>query len=551
MFPLLGCLWLIASLRAKRPGLLLIGTLLAIGWAFCVTHWPLRSLYGLLTSADRVGNLALVQVVAAGNSPLRTAQAGQLHFEPFWGLLVAALSGFDPERVLALYPFLPLAACLGFALSLFTSLRGPASGDGSRAPAAAEAWSPWERALIAAFAALLSSAPIEYAGTYRVPWAMTFLLKPNHALGLVLLPPLLLAFARIGGWRDRIVAGLLLHLLGWVFVIHMAFAAAGLVVFAGWSLLAQNPERRKDVRDAASVIGINVLAVSPYLLMLLLSYPFLYASERAMIPPSSPHLLEATLKQGPIFWLGLWGTLVAARRGDRLGRVLAAQVVAGYVIWASVLALSVLQIARERDEIYYWIRFLTAAAAGIGAYDLAGRAASWLRLSVLTPELRCVAVLAAALPWSLPYWWNPLRMDSYVPGSLEPVPDRLRLPTDFIRRRTDRAAVFAGDRDYARYVAALGARRVSLAENFHAPPRVHERIELEKALVFDGAGALPLARELGVSYFVVTPRLLAFHATPGTRLADLDKRTSLERAYLWEGPERDFVAIYRLRQGAR
>lgn len=543
---MLGLCWLLLSLWVRRPGFLLLGALLAIVWVFGVTHWPLQSLYGLLTSGDRVGNLALVQVVAAGNSPLHTAQAGQLTFEPFWGLLVAALSGFEPERVLVLYPFLSLATCLGFALSLFSSLRG-------------EAWSPWERALVAGFATLLSSAPLEYAGTYRVPWAMTFLLKPNHALGFVLLPPLLLAFARIRSWRGRIAVGLLLHVLGWAFVIHMAFAAAGFVLFAAFSLLARHSERRKDALDAALVIGVNVLVVSPYLLMLVVGYPFLYASPRAMIPPFSPHLLEATLKQGPIFWLGLWGTLLAARR-DRLGRVFAAQVGAGYAIWASVLLLSALQIARERDEIYYWIRFLTAAAAGIGAYDLAGRAASWLRLAPLPPHLRCAAVLAVALPWSLPYWWNPLVMDSYVPGSLQPIPDRLRLPTDFIRRQTDPQAVFAGDRDYARYVAALGARRVTLAENLHVPPAAGDRIALERALVLDsvGADALALARQLGVSHLLITPRLLASYANPASlppggtpspvpRLADFDHRSYLERAFLWEGPAKDFVAIYRIR----
>jgi hypothetical protein len=394
---------------------------------------------------------------------------------------------------------------------------------------------------------------------------MTFLLKPNHALGFVLLPPLLLAFARIRSWRGRVAVGLLLHVLGWVFVIHMAFVAAGLGLFVAWSFFTRHEERRKDALDAAVVFAVNILIVSPYLVMLFVGYPFLYASPRAMIPPFSPHLLEATLKQGPIFWLGLWGTLVAMRRGDRLGRVFAAQVAAGYFIWASVLVLSVLQLARERDEIYYWIRLLTAAAAGIGAWDLANRVAAWLRLDALPAPTRCAAVLALALPWSLPYWWDPLVMDSYVPGSLQPIPDRLRVPTDFIRRRTDPKAIFAGDRDYARYVAALGGRRVSLADSFHAAPSARERDELEQELVFDGEGSRALARahELDVSYFVVTPRLLAFHADRARmpsdvrppravpRLAEIEARSYLERALLWRGPGQDFVAIYRIRGAGR
>ena len=38
-----------------------------------------------------VAVVAVSVVVAVGNSPLQTWQVGQLHFEPFWGLLVAAV----------------------------------------------------------------------------------------------------------------------------------------------------------------------------------------------------------------------------------------------------------------------------------------------------------------------------------------------------------------------------------------------------------------------------------------------------------------------------
>ena len=153
-----------------------------------------------------------------------------MHFEPFWAVMTAALSGWDPERLLRIYPLLPLAMAWGFALSLFFALRPLPGGEGK--PDDPEPWSGWERALIALSATLLSSAPLDYAAPYRVPWAMTFLLKPNHSLGLVLLPWIVRGFAGIRRGRDRLLVGLLLHLLGWAFVIHMGAFCIGLVTFA-------------------------------------------------------------------------------------------------------------------------------------------------------------------------------------------------------------------------------------------------------------------------------------------------------------------------------
>ena len=551
LYPFLALAWLVVSLRVRRPGFLLLGLLLACGYVFFATHWPLQSLYGLLTSNDRVGNLALVQVVAAGNSPIRTAQVGQLHFEPFWGLLVAAVCGFDPSRVLQVYPFFPLLMMWGFTLALCVGLR-PDPRDPRLAPLA---WSPWERVLAAAFALLLSSAPLEYAGTYRVPWAMTFLLKPNHALGFVLVPLVASAFARIQGWRGRLWVGFLLHLLGWVFVIHMAFFATGLLLFAASAVIERRPQRRSEVLDALSVIGVNVAIVSPYLVMLLVGYPFLQGNPRAMIPPFSPHLLEASLKHGAVFGLGVWGLVVAWRRGDRLGRVFVTQVLAGYLIWAGFLLMSLIQLARERDEIYYWVRFFTAAAAGIGAWDIASRASGVFFLP-LEAARRAALVLALAIPWSLPYWWDPLTMDSYVVGSLQPVPERLRAPTEFIRSFTDPRAIFAGDSDYARFVSALGARRISLAVNLIQPDDYTARFEMERRLVVDDepSVALAQAKQQGITHLLVTPKLLALHQNAWfaqgprapLRRADLDARGHLSRLYLWSGSGGDFVAIYKV-----
>src|SRR5207245_3765165 len=103
-------------------GCLLAGVLAANAWAWGVTNYPLQRIYALGPSHDRVWNLGMCQVVAAGNSPLRTPQVGQLSFEPFWAALVATASAWNPDRVLALYPFFPLVMVCGFAASLYWAL---------------------------------------------------------------------------------------------------------------------------------------------------------------------------------------------------------------------------------------------------------------------------------------------------------------------------------------------------------------------------------------------------------------------------------------------
>ncbi|MGE0456251.1 MAG: hypothetical protein AB7O37_20980 [Vicinamibacteria bacterium] len=522
---LLGLAW-----RRRGPGLLLLGVVLGNAWAWFVTNWPLRSLYGLLSSSDRLGNLGLVQVVAAGNSPIRTSQVGQLHFEPFWGAFLALVTGFEPERVLALYPFLPLVMAVGFALTLYWALSGP---GGSGLPAA-------ERAVIAGFATLLSSAPLEFAGTYRTPWALMFLMKPNHALALVLAPLVLRQVAGIRGWRDRVLAGALLHLLAWAFVLHMAFFSVGLVAFAAWSFFDRRTEARKDAVDVCAVIGVNALIVSPYLVMLLLGYAFLQPSPHMTIAPYSAHLLEALIQHAPLTLLALIGIRTLAR-GPRLARLLAAQGVGAVVVWLCYFLLSFLQLARERDEAYYWLRIWLAACAASGAFELARLIAEAARLECCGPR-RAAAVLALALPWSVPYWWQPALMDSYFAGSLAPVPDRLRLPTDFIRRETDRRAVFAGDEQYCRYVAALGGRRALLMPALGQTRDAGHRYEIETSLLALQP-SLADARAMGVSHLVVTRQYLE---AKGVSLDELRSRAHLREVFRWSSPS-DFVSVFELR----
>lgn len=541
LFPLLAVAWLLAMLRVprlRRPAWLLAGVLLANAWAWGETNWPLQRLYALGPSSDRLNNVAMCQGVAAGLSPLQTPQVGHIHFEPFWGMVTAVLSGFSPARLLKLYAFLPLVTVCAFALSLYYGLR-PVRG------APGEPWSGWERALVAGAATLLSSAPLDPDSAYRVPWAMTFLLKPNHAVGLVLLPWVLRAFAGITGWRSRLATGMLLHLMGWAFVIHMGATCIGLVVLVLLGVAARRADARRDAIDVAAVIGINLLVVSPYLILLLLTHGVFQGNPRHQIPLWSPHLLEATARLGFMLPLAVWGGVVAWRR-DRLGRAWTAQAVGALVLWLAFYPLSALDQAKERDDVLYWLRFLAAAMAAIGAWDLAVRAARRLAVGpgawFGSPHRIAAALAVVALPWAFPYWWNPERMDLYFPGSLAPLPPSVTEPAAALAGA--REGVVAGDPGAARWIAALTGRRVTLARDFPLAPNHLERERLHAMLLRGDPGAAAEAARFGVSHFVVTPAMLApFELT----LSDLEQRPYLVPLRVGRDADGSYVALYEVR----
>jgi hypothetical protein len=544
LYPVLALLWLAALLRIRRAEWLLAGVAAANAFAWLETNYPLQRIYAFGPSRDRVSNIALAQVVAAGSPALETWQVAQMHFEPFWGLLVAVISGWNVERVLRLYPWFSLIMMVAFAISLYFGM-AEAGGQGK------DEELPWERAFVAAFATLLCSMPFDFTRPYRVPWALTFLLKPNHALGLVLLPLVLGAFARIRTWRGRLATGLFLHLLGWVFVLHMVYVVAGLAVFTLLSRLRWRDEARQDAIDVAVVVGVNLLVVSPYLAMLLIGYPFIHPSPVMTIEAASPHLMEATFRHGFVFWLGLWGLVVLLRRGDRLSRLWAGQMLGAFGLWVGYYLQSALQLARERDEIYYWNAFLLAVAAGIGCWDLGRRAAAALSPRVMAPAVRAVAIGVLLVPFSLPYWWNPATMDVYFAPSIPPLPTYLREAGDFLRGETRPRDVLAGDPDFTRYGAALAGRRALLGNTLHFPKDYERRWQLQGMLVAgrDPDAVLAEAARYGVRYLVVTPSFLTTYY-PASDLGRIGDLRHLRRVFFSADPSGDFVAIFRVEKRA-
>ena len=541
-YPFLALLFLAFLSRRRRAAWLLLGVLAANLFAWAVTTYPLERLYALGVGRDRVNNLAYCQVVAAGNSPLETWQVGQSHFETTgrphhiaWAVLVAALSGGRPERVLTVYAFLPLAMAWGVALAFYFCLRGREGGD---------AWSPWERAFVAGCATLLATAPFDFTSPYGAPWAMTFLLKPNHALGLVLFPVVLRAVARAGGWRGRLLAALLLQALVWAFVLHFVYVAWGLVVFAVFSWLEGREDRRRDILDVAIAVGVNVVAAAPIVVKLVLERVRSAPEPHSVLPLESPHLLEATARAGAVLLVGAWGAWVAHRRGDRMGRLLAAQVLGAVLLWMGYSGLSAVNLVEQPDEIAYWLRFLVAAAAGVGAWDLAARASRAWPALLPDPSRAAAAAVLVALPWTLPYWWDPALMDRYFRGSTEPLPETLQAAGEFLREKTPGNAVLAGDEPFARWAAALAGRRSVLSANAMLPRDLDRRRAAVGALLraTDAAAARAAGAPYGVTHLVVTPDVVFRYGVP---LAEVEARPHLRRVYASESPG-DYLLIFEI-----
>ncbi len=541
--------WLLRQARpntASRPWFVILFMAVAgHALAWFVTMFPLPNVYGTNGSLDRENHLGWAQVIVAGNSPIRTFQVDQIHFEPLWPNLVALASFYRPELIGLVMQVAPLAVGVLFLVSVLVCVScGLGDSDESRS----------EAAFAGFFALLLASTYADQTAPFRNPWALTFMLKPNHALGLVFTPVVLLAMARADTWARRVWAGVLLQLLGWIFVIHMAFVISGFLVFAALCWLQKRPERVRVTSSVAAVVTVGLVLVSPYFYMLREFVSATSVAPRLGIQLQSAHTLDGTIRLGLVFPLAVFGAWSLARSASAFGRILACQFVAAQINWQIFHGLGILQLAKEMDEAYYWIRFVTALVAGIGLWRLGQIAAPRLaRLARgptlgdrVAPAAMTALLLLVAAPTALPGWWDPESMDRYFAAALRPQPERVRVPMAFLRTRTEPAAVVAGDRIYARYVAAFGARRVLLADSLNPPGDFSKRVQIEAAIVSGQPTVLieEGRRAYGIRYLLVTPAFLA--AYPGSTLENLLARPDLRQVYN-HGSAQDRVTIFELR----
>lgn len=494
----------------------------AIAWF--ATTYPLPNLYAANGSMDRENHLGWANVVALGFSPLYTFQVNHIHFEPVWPLITAVLAGFEVDRVALVMHWASLFAGLGLILSVRFAWARLAPGEEGQGI---------EAAFAALCAVLLLAAPGDFWGPFRNPWALTLLLKPNHTLGLILVPLAAVALARAENWKSRLFAGFVLQLVGWAFVIHMALLVLGFATFVGLSWITKRAERSKDFIDVAVAVGANLAIVSPYLIMLLVGYPIVH--ERGFLTGSTDRPLEATFRLGLFFALSAFGAWSTYRRGGRLGRILSAQWLTAQIIWQAYPLLGLFGLAREQDEVLYWCRFWTGMFAGAGMLRAASLTLQRLKRgdANLHPRAGLVAALSLVLllPSLLPAWWDPEAMDRYFQTARRPIPDWIAEPTRFIKTSTPKDAVFLGDRKYARWIAAYGARRVLFSNSLNTPTSAQRRMDVEGAILHGTSRPLLIEgmEKYELRYILMTGTPM--EQAPAVTIDDLLRRPDLQVVY--------------------
>jgi hypothetical protein len=302
--------------------------------------------------------------------------------------------------------------------------------------------------------------------------------------------------------------GLLLGVLAWVFFLHWAYVAAGLL--AAW-LLAPRPER--SARPLLVALSVSLLCAAPYVRHLLRDHsPFGAGMTPTQIwrdglgpQLALPHW--ATLDLGPLFLLGAFGALALWRRRGRRDRELLGLLAASWALWAAYEAAAPFGISPEPDELHYFLRFTMALAAGAALFAASRALGPMLGLRAGQAPLLAMAVL---LPLTFPASWDPPTMDRYFRWCLPPLRPKVVAYGEWVRERTPRDAVFVAGNEASVWIPALAGRRVLLAGGSRPPRDYDARKQAERILLTSKQPELILAaaRRFGVDYLAIDPPLL-------------------------------------------
>jgi hypothetical protein len=419
--------------------------------------------------------------VAAGNSPFSTGLIGKTSLDPVWATLVGAVSLGDPDRVLVIYPFLSALVLVALMLVLYLHFLPPSPHGAREEASPSESHSYWRKdmcaLLVVFFVALLATPPLGFLGPYRAYWAKMFLLKPNHALGFILIPVLI-------GWLTKtsrsstLVSGILLGLLGWTFIIHWAFACFSLLVYWVLKVFFLRVELGGETRRMVVVVLISMAIVAPWFYQISSKVPPAFPVEQGLVlgepapnkwfdspPRGQALLLLVTLDLGVLFYLGMIGLAGWLQKKGRKELLWASLLLGAYGLWLISCLLYTSGRARETDEFYYFLVFVLSVAAGHGAFSVLKFVQSLFDGSNRrTAGAVMAALVVAFVPISFPNWWSPPAMDVHFRVALEPLPREITELGEWIRDQTRGEDVFVVEGYYSVWIPALTGRQTLRAK---------------------------------------------------------------------------------------
>lgn len=456
-----------------RPGArtFFFGALMLASFSWIAFDKPLERPYGLEDRGIALEELAEPMVASVRRSSKEGALVGAPNRWPFWSLLVSLGAGFDPARLLGLYAWLPLVALLLLGSAIYVGLGVPSVDTNSvdrMVPA------------LAVFFVLFLSVPrlsfLETGG--GTLWPELFWLRPRLAIGLAVALIALGRFARAESVLDFVVGGLGLGIASWIEPCWSLLGGAGVFVWAMVQWRLRDPVWRSAVGLlVAAGVSLAWSSRAAWESSITQTTP-IAASWYALVQ----NLFAVSLDHGIIFYLAVLAATSAFRRRRRLEIILVSWLATGYAFWLLVCIFP--QMARLVDPALAksFLRVLLAANASLGAQRLL----VWIddRWNARPPSLlrgrspyavAVAALVALSLPWTFPFWWNPIRMDRLYVQSIEPVPQEHQTFANWIRDNTSADAVFAAGPSYASWIPALSGRRVLLSDEGATVPRLGDR----------------------------------------------------------------------------
>jgi hypothetical protein len=478
-------LWAVAAARYRRTGWFLAGVIGLCLFGLVSAKLPLSRPYGLEETSEFLPSLADSMVTAARGSPFDGWRLDSSNQHPAWSLLLAALSGFNPSRLLAVAPWFGLIAIL-----LFSGLTLFALRILEEASEYADEGSPGGRHFALFFALFLSSGQLDFLEQRHIHWPQVFLIEPHRALSLplvLLAGGLLLSKSRSRGALGALVLGSLAYVDLTYFLLTAGAVALALV----------GPGHRSRVAVSLRVAGGIVLAL-PRL--------------ASVMRDDWTQNIETSASSGLVSWLGSSVVIPSPLP------FLAVFAITGMlrlrrpsIRFVSFLVIGCLGAAAARhfgtppvetSGVSLLMRYGESLLAGYGFHrllhwiqSLPSGTAGEHRTRRLAPTLGLITLL----PWTFFFWWQPRTMDPMFRQSLAPISPRLESLAGWVRENTEGDSVFLVWKNLGPWLPAFTGRQVLVADD---SMRADFRMLLD-ALDRGDPSSIPGMRKLGVTHVVV------------------------------------------------